>query len=225
MRSLLWREYRLNSHILILGNFLLGLPYVIATLVILWPSRKAIPLWEVTQIYAIATVCSYNLSQLTLAFLAGNAIAGERADRSAEFMAYLPISRKDRVVSKLVLATVVTTFIWSINLLILWALRILDSWRTDLSAGIGDSAKYTVLTGLVMFGVAWFFSSLQSSPTIAVCGGIITPVLIFMGLYFAIVVERMDGESFATGFTSISVTLGTLAFAVGTWYFLKRVEP
>ena len=61
---------------------------------------------------------SLALSQLTVALLGGNAIAGEAADCSAEFIAYLPLSRPRLLAGKLSLAFSAAVSIWGPNLLI-----------------------------------------------------------------------------------------------------------
>ena len=44
------------------------------------------------------------ISQLSIALIGGNAISGERVDRSAEFLYSLPIARRKLLASKLLFA-------------------------------------------------------------------------------------------------------------------------
>ena len=103
MKWLLWREYRLTRLIRIVGAVLMVLPYVGALVLLVaasWASEppaiggpspsRAVVLFGGGALYSIL------LSLLTLTFLGGNAFAGERADRSAEYLAYLPLSRLRR---------------------------------------------------------------------------------------------------------------------------------
>ena len=70
----------------------------------------------------IATaVLSTAASILTLTLLGGYAIACERADRSAEFLAYQPIPRSKILASKLVWPIAAAVVIWSVNLCVLFA--------------------------------------------------------------------------------------------------------
>ncbi len=85
MKSLLWREYRRNRLLMLSGAVLVALPYLIA--------------FAVNDFYVMAN-WSLGLSNMMAALLGGNAIAGETADRSAEFLAYLPVSRLQRFFSK-----------------------------------------------------------------------------------------------------------------------------
>jgi ABC-type transport system involved in multi-copper enzyme maturation permease subunit len=222
MNWLLWREYRINAALLIVGAALLLLPYLFTLILFLWPRDFPFQRSEIAEGYAIAAVISYVLSQLTIAFLGGNAFAGERIDRSAEFMAYLPVSKVRRVVGKLCLAAIVITLIWGINLLVLWALTrppwILPNFKAD-------EMMHTAVIGLVAFGVGWCVSSLQSSPTFAVCAGIAVPLVTSIGLAIVANQLKMDAHQFWMWYKAISITLGLAGFALGTWYFLKRVGP
>lgn len=232
MKTLLWREYGFNRHILIAGVVILLIPYVYTLIFLLWPHHRSMTIHDVGQGFAIAAVCSYSISQLTVALLAGYAIAGERADRSAEFLAYLPISRGNRLASKLILTALVTLLIWVINLAVLWGIKYPLSWTTDDISQDFFDPTYTLLTGLMLFGVSWFLSSIQSSPSIAVIGGVVTPILVLMGLLTSVEIYETqtrrnidDASIMATWYMGISLTLAILGFTVGTWYFLKRVEP
>jgi ABC-type transport system involved in multi-copper enzyme maturation permease subunit len=218
MKWLLWREYRANLHLLIAGVVLFFLPYFFILVMFLWSP-------QIADGFAFAALVSFALSQMTITLLGGNAIAGERADRTAEFLAYLPVSKTRRLVGKLCLTASVTALVWGINLLVFGILAVGDP-DLNVFRENPDAVVYPGLTGLVMFGVAWCISSIQSSPTIAVCGGIATPVIILNSLWLVTInFDLYDKQFFANWYTMISITLGALGFAVGTWCYLKRVEP
>ena len=115
MKWLFWREYRLNRLILIIFTLLLFLPYVIALIALSWPSEHVVRPPDASEAFGGAALYSLVLTQLVVALLGGNAMAGERADRSAHFMAYLPVSRARRVGCKLTLALSVVTLIWRLR--------------------------------------------------------------------------------------------------------------
>jgi ABC-type transport system involved in multi-copper enzyme maturation permease subunit len=232
MNWLLWREYRLNRLILITAVVLLLLPYVVVLMAlpwVKWPANEAAR--NVAFAFGFAAVYSLVIAQLTVALLAGNAMAGERADRSAEFIAYLPVPRTRRLVSKLSLAFAATAVIWGANLLVLLLVGSLEPelWRNPLDPGISLVLSYTAITGLTFFGVGWLISSFQSSPTFAVCGGLITPLLVVMGLSavaWLIDVPRSNYSSFLEiGYVIICLLLAIMCFSIGTWYYLNRDEP
>ena len=86
---------------------------------------------------------------------------------------------------------------------------------------------YVAITGLTFFGVGWLISSLQSSPTFGVCGGLITPLLILMGLQAAAWLSAAPSfdRFMKTGYAVTCPLLALVCFSIGTWYYLRRVEP
>ena len=232
MKWLIWREYRLNRPILITGAVLLLLPYLVILIALCWPNAPAMGARHVARAFAGAAIYNIVLSQLTVLVLGGNAIAGERADRSAEFIAYLPLPRTRRLSSKLILAFSAAALIWGINLLVLWILvSAAPQFRSgpNLPPDIPLMLSYVAITGLVFYGVSWLISSFQSSPTFAVGGGLITPILVLMGLHAAAWAMDLDAPSIArfaeNGYAIICPMLALVGFSIGTWYYLTRIEP
>ena len=242
MKWLLWREYRLNRLIRIVGAVLMLVPYVGALVLLVaasWASEPpaiggpspspAIVMFGGAALYSIA------LSLLTLTFLGGNAFAGERADRSAEYLAYLPLSRLRRLAAKLLLALGTAVSIWGFNILVLLVLYFVllvtpsevPSVRPDDVDDVLGPAGLFAVTGLVMFSVAWLVSSLQSSPTFAVCSGVIVPWLLCIALQGAVWIydPLQFGRLVTIGVAVASPVLAVVCFSIGTWYYLRRVEP
>jgi len=236
MKWVLWREYRLNRLIRIVGAVLMLLPYVFVLI------ELAVRQWleiYVPQsppsgivLFGGAALWSTVLSLLTLTFLGGNAIAGERADRSAEYLAYLPLSRLRRLAAKLVLALGTAVSIWGFNLLVLFVLYVIILvTRPELPSVQPDDvlvpAGLFALSGLVMFSVAWLVSSLQSSPTFAVCAGLVAPWLLALALQGAAFFYDPNrfGPIVAIGYAVTCLVLAVACFSTGTWYYLRRVEP
>ena len=224
MKWLFWREYRLNRLILIAGVVLLLLPYVIALIALRWALKAGA---DIPELFFVAGVYGLALSQLTLALLGGNAIAGERADRSAEFMAYLPVSRLSRLICKLGLAAVTAMVIWGVSLPVLAVLRSILPWNY-----VDDEMFFlaiVVITGLVFFCVGWLISSLQSSPTFAICGGVVTPLAIVMSWQAVAWLSEARGATaeqlIGTGYAVTCPLVAAVCFSIGTWYYLSRVEP
>ncbi len=222
MKWLLWREYRLNRLIVITGVVLLVLPYLFLLVGELWQHKRVFANYDEI---AGVTIGSLILSQLTAALLGGNAIAGERADRSAEFMVYLPVSRARRFASKMILSASATAVYWGANLFVLWFLDGL------LSKGHAEDWVKTIppiaMTNVMIYGVSWGLSSLRCSPVIAVGGGLFSPLLIWLGLIFGADAFELPAleKNAGTIYSMICAPLGVVSFALGTWYFLTRVEP
>ena len=233
MNWLIWKEYRQNRLILIVGAVLLILPHVVA-LILTWRGVGPDIAYEVHRMpknLLVAGFYSLIISQLTLALLGGHAIASERADRSAEFLAYLPLSRAKHLAGKTILSLAVFVLIWIPNLLIL---RLAVSGFTKPIAPQEYAGGWLALgiiavTGLVFFAVGWLLSSILESPTFAICGGLITPLLIMTGIMtgaWLFMVPEPIVESLATPlYAGIGLVLAPVCFVVGTIYYLQRVEP
>lgn len=231
MKWLLWRDYRLNRPILITGLVLLLLPYAIALLVFLWPKEESNG-WprndpsgygNTPDVLAGLAFYSIGISQLTIAVLGGNAIAGERSDRSAEFIAYLPWKRASRLLSKFLLAALAVLIIWAPNLAVISSSRVFDTAQSR--EGLGFTIMAIAVTGLTFYGVGWFLSSLQSSPTFAVAGALLVPLIVIMSLT-TLWEFRMIGEGgLEFGYLGTCSVLALSTFTIGTWLFLQRVEP
>jgi ABC-type transport system involved in multi-copper enzyme maturation permease subunit len=227
MKWLVWKEYRVQRLVLIVGAVLVLAPYfVVFGLFRFTPAGGSMAAWCLGLL--IAAAYSAAISQLTMALLGGNAIACERADRSAEFLAYLPVSRARILAGKLAVVLLAGASIWGPNLLVVWLT----------SAGLGDLveksyfirlvwsvAAGTAATGLVFFCVGWFLSSMLESPTFAVCGGLLTPVLILTVIQLVRWVLETPEEVAKPWYLGTCLVLAPVCFVAGTWYYLRRVEP
>jgi len=221
MTWLLWREYRLNRFVLAAGAVLVILPYVIAALCL--PIEGA----ESTELFIGAWIWGGFFSVLSVALLGGNVIAGERADRSAEFVAYLPLERWQMLAGKLLFCLTAIAVIWTIHLLIRTVLL------SDQPAA--DIRWLTICFG-VTFGASWLCSSLQLSPAVASAMGFGANIVIW-GCIAAIsmTVEQTDGYTpdlierhvahILVRYAIIGLPFSAVCFSLGTWNYLRRSEP
>ena len=113
MKWLLWKDYRHNRLVVFAGLFFLLAPYLVG-LYAACRQRSCEAAHPDDGKRLSPAVASYSLviSQMTVALIGGNAIAGERVDRSAEFLASLPITRRKILASKLLLSLAITAAIW-----------------------------------------------------------------------------------------------------------------
>jgi ABC-type transport system involved in multi-copper enzyme maturation permease subunit len=225
LKALLWKDYRVNRLILIVGLVLLIVPHLIAWIYV-WrahPPRQYLQ-WTLLAASAYSVI----LSQLTLTLLGGNAIAAERVDRSAEFLGYLPPSRAMIIGSKALLAFVTALVIWGVNLVVFC---LVVPWEYLPKIGrdaqmIFEMPLYVAATGTCMFGIAWLGSSCLASPTFAIFGGLVSPLVLHLSL-----ISCSTGLGWPAmadvghWYVGISLALGCLCFVSGTLYYLRRVEP
>ncbi len=233
MKALLWKDCYVNKFVLSVGSVLLFLPYVVFLILAAysrWPGSAVHVnmIWD----YQILTIFSYvslSLSLLTIAMLGGNAMAAERADRSAEFLAYLPPSRRRLLVSKIILAAGASLLIWIVNMVTLLVLAPRLPGAPPLVDGAlwqvpGETTLALGAVSVLLFGVAWFSSSFLASPAIATFCGLLAPDVLGGVL---LIVRSFCYRPFPllSWFSPLSLTLGILGFVAGTVCYLRRFEP
>jgi hypothetical protein len=226
MKVLLWKDCRVNRMVIILGTAMVLGPYVFGLggeIYFRW--RHDFAWWDYSLASNVAYV-SLALLVVTMAMLGGNAFAAERADRSAEFLAYLPPSRWTLVASKMIVALGASLSGWALNLLTLF---VVAPRLPGVPQLMEDNPKEeTVLIAALaalMFGVAWCFSSFVASPAIGTGCGFFAPFLaagVVQGLNYFF---HPAGFSFVTWYGRLSLTVGIVAFVAGTVVYVRRVEP
>jgi hypothetical protein len=241
MKWLLWKEYRQNRPILAAILTLLIGPhlYLLVGLLLMGgamsmqdgPRHQPIPHWKIE--LCGSCMVGITLAQVGLGLIGGNAFAGERANRSAEFQGSLPLRRRKILAAKILLALLVMVLIWLPNMSVIWwAVGGVDSiGREDNFWAIG---AIIAITGLVFFCAAWLASSIIANPAIAACAGLATPPLVFGGCWLVLL-----GQCYlATGtfcsraeaplmdwYLLIGLALCPVCFGMGTWLYLRQVEP
>ncbi len=230
MKSLLWKDYRNNRLLLIFGFAVCVGPWIIAIVRYIQLSMKGEDVWWGADPWVSTFSVSVGLSLITIAMLGGNAIAAERADRSAEFLAYLPVSRKSILLSKALIAVPTALVIWMVNLVLLF-------WVTPCIAE-GVSAADMVrrpevremlgvlaATSILLLGSGWFWSAVLNSH------GLATGMSFFV---LAVVVLGITGIEYGLGvegfFTNKTITIVSLVVGIGGYmagcgYYLRRLEP
>ncbi len=232
MKAQLWKELRRNIHLIIAAGIVLLVPYAIATVVVLlYEPPRALPSrpfsWSVAT--TIAGNWSLALSMVLAAFVAGNAMAGERADRSAEFEAYLPITRGRAFRSKAIVAIGIMAAVWIANLGV-WLLMG-GSPAPFKPADYFAAIAFFSCTAALMFGVAWLFSSFARAPGNAAGAGILAVFLLggtLMLISYVVDAGRAVEEKrlpFAILYIALCCSGGIACFIAGTMHYLRRVEP
>jgi ABC-type transport system involved in multi-copper enzyme maturation permease subunit len=163
-------------------------------------------------------------SQLLIGALGANAMASERGDRSAEFLFYLPVTRRQMLASKLLVALVVALAIW------LWHLLVLEIVCPALSNAPPErgipSYAVVVASGVSLFGAAWLASSFMRSNSYSLLASLILFAAIGAMFFNSVQYWHWPApQARELWFIGIHVTLGLVGYFAGTWYFTRRVEP
>lgn len=225
MKALLWKDYRQNRPFLAAAGILLLFPYafvvVLGVVELLADDHSSEVGWA--QYFAGASIGSLFISVMLSAFVAGNSVAGERADRSAEFTAILPISRRSSIISKALLAATACVFMWLANGLVLYL--------TTFAKGVGrtpvtdDFVPALAATTVFTFGVSWLVSTLVSRPATAALSGLGCVAILWTGLLILEETWNIDADIFPVLYPLLCLLLGTGCFVAGVVCYLWRVEP
>lgn len=224
MRALLWKDYRQNRSFLAAAGAFLLLPYAFAVLIgvvdLLRDDYSAEVVWALY--LATASISSLFISVVLSAFIAGNAVAGERADRSAEFAAILPISRRSGIISKALLAVTACVLMWPCNGLVLYLTVMKSTSHSPISL---DIVPVLATTTVFAFGVSWLVSTLVSRPATAAVSGLIAVAILSMGFSILDEAWNIDADAFASLYPLLSLLLGSGCFVAGVVCYFWRVEP
>ena len=209
MSWLLWREYRLNRWILATAAVAIVISYLFG-----WLLNSYFPDEELKD---LGPNLGLAWSLLAVALLAGNAFAGERADRSAEFLAYLPLERRRRLAGKLLLHGIAVVVLVAINLPM-----IMQPWGF-VELGVGICIVF------VLYSVNWLVSSLQSSPALATVSGFVVLMVIVIFVAAFTDFSRTQG---AFGWLEMMIwpalilvcVLSIVCFGVGTRHYLRDAK-
>ena len=215
MNWLLWREYRLNRWILTAGAVGILSPLLIAIIAFSTSDGEAFA--KFVSMY----ICSYGSAAITVALLAGNAVAGGRADRSAEFLSYLPLPRWRILASKLILPLLITTVAWCVNFAYVSS-RIRPVEPVEMAAMADLRIFASVL--LVAYSAGWVATQFLSSPLYAGIIGFVAPFLV-AGLVAAVVKVSGGDMTGLNGWVVLfHLPVAIVCFSIGTWHFLRRGE-
>jgi ABC-type transport system involved in multi-copper enzyme maturation permease subunit len=231
MKTLLWKEYRQTRRLLVGVGICVLIPYLVVSVLLLGVKliRADAPrsAWGDAGAFAAAGIWGTIASTFMAAFIGGNALAGERADRSAEFAAYLPIKRQSAVISKAMLAISVSLLLCLFNVAMYYAATL----------GIGgkhshEEAEVFLIAGttaVMLFGLSWLFSSFAGSAVFATAAGIgvamILPVTLAALDVARSPVTGLGYKSVFNCYPPLSLTIGVTAFVAGIICYLRRVEP
>ncbi|NLX12504.1 MAG: ABC transporter permease subunit [Phycisphaerales bacterium] len=235
MTTLLWKEYRQNLRFLIGAGIIVLIPYILAFLYglsyyLLYSHTAHTNRWFYDLLMAPSAI-SLILSIVITGFVAANMFAGERVDRSAEFVAYLPIKRRTALVSKFIYAAGVSLIACMINYAVFtFTLLMLEPASSRREVDLASIVCYAV-SAILIFGVSWLVSAIQKSPVIAGIAGLATVTCIAFTMRF--IIEPLPGIGASQSrearifwwYFGLSLGIGLLSFIAGCICYLHQVEP
>jgi hypothetical protein len=229
MKTLYMKDLRVNWIVVFTGLIIGAGPWILAPLLVSeygeWDLGSSLT-WA--RILKFGSIFSILCSQATLGLLSGNLIATERADRSAEFLAYLPPSKIEILGSKILVLVTAVVLIWGVNLpLYSIALHLIPSDPLEGTGQIRSMLTMCAAAGICAIGSGWIASSYVSSPAIAALCAMMGPMFVSLSIlassYF---LEWPVTESDYVNTLKIAFgVVGIVLFSAGSLYFVRRVEP
>lgn len=229
MKSLLWKDYRLNRLLVLFGLLACLLPWAVAIARHIQLIVRGEGVWWGPAPWVDAFSVSLLLSLFTFAMLGGNAVAAERADRSAEFLAYQPISRWFMLLSKSLIALPTIAGIWMVNLVFLFLVTPCIAEGVTAADMAGRPEVYEALivfaaTSVFLFGACWFWSAVLRSHGLATGMGFFALAVVTIGM---IGVDRglgMEGFFTNESFLIVALVIGIGGYAAGCLTYVFRED-
>jgi ABC-type transport system involved in multi-copper enzyme maturation permease subunit len=218
MIALLKKDWRL-FHVPMVGTVIfIALCYLIFA-VNIWLGREQLGAESVASELATASVMGLNVVGIMAAVFGGVAFAFERHERWADFMAMLPVSRFQIVVSKIIVAG---TFLSLISVVLGEAFALFAEQTVPISPLLHGVALYASCV-FMSFSVAWLCSSFLSSP--AISAAISLALVVFTVICPDLLPPKLTKVEVEELEIAVMGVAGIVSFLTGTIYYLLRVEP
>ena len=146
-----------------------------------WPQFPSMNDWR--EMFGFYGILAQFLTICIAVLLGGNAIACERSDRSANFLAFLPPTKLQILTSKFVVAICAISAVWA------WALvclhLIVPQHDAEFAQAYGPLAPHwSAATCVLAFGVGWLASACMEKPFAPIFLGLVSPVLVQLSLEY-----------------------------------------
>lgn len=225
MRKLLWKDYRLFRPLLLLSASIVVLVYgvgIAAEMASSWPTFPSADNWA-GMLVSYGTVLLF-LSFFKTGMLGGYAIAVERSERSAHFLASLPPTKVLILASKLIVVAVATGVLWG------WMFLSIHILASKLSTQPFNGTHTLTMSGaaatcVLTFGVGWCASACMEKPIIPIILALCSPLAVSIALMLAAAMLGISNVRISDWSNVVCVVLGLVAWITGSWSYHRRVEP
>jgi hypothetical protein len=177
MAALFWKDARLMGPVLLLGLFLVALPYVAAVGNAFLTGNGAVG-------FRVASLAAMAIGWCVLPLWSASGAAIEWSTSTFQFLAYLPISGKRVLVTKILVALIPSVFlIAGCALSFIWAhARIAEDFTRQVTGSWDDFTGDGFLSGAVAyisalpvtFAVGWFFAGMFQRRILAMTLGMVS---------------------------------------------------
>ncbi len=228
MKMLLWKDWRLCRVPLIAAAILFVSPYIFMS----YPLYRSSHGQLVKEFHDFGYV-AWGLMLISIAALAGNIFAGERQERSADFLASFPIHRSRIIISKLLITLACVALIWIVGAAAVFIPAFFFSQSPFTIGGLlpyfdieeRETVRAFAAASVGLFGFSWLCSTLSSSSAISAAIGF--GLTVAFAVASAVIIEELEPLPVATWHIVSAIVLisGILAFIAGTLHYLFRRRP
>lgn len=178
--------------------------------------------------------CGFPATAIFAALLAASVFTLERSDRSAEFLACLPPTRMQNLISKLIVVLGATAMMVAVHLLFLCASHLLLPYVRDQGGIFTESSLPSALSALTfiavivsMVGGALAVSAWLKSNGVPILCGLLTPVFVmsFVSLIGWAFDIPSEGDAYEIRYVTSSLFLGVTFGYTGCYWYVTRSEP
>lgn len=219
---LTWREWRRDRPIFLA---LVAIVPVIALLVLAQSMRRGFTGDAILFFLEAVTHVALMLGVVLMPVLAAHAVAGERGDRSARFVAALPVTRRCRLTAKVATLLGFVLMLWVPFLA--WLVFQPPTHPPGPSGAFGVAATLTLLTT----ALAWLLAAWLDTVVVAAGAATFAPLAVWLLLSTLPQLEWEDRKAFFElwlrsdyGPSLLTLLVAAGLFAAGTAIYLRRAE-
>jgi ABC-type transport system involved in multi-copper enzyme maturation permease subunit len=223
MLALLKKDLKLNRVPIFGGGLLIAIPYLILSPRAVFSEESSHMV--VSQDAGLVLGMALLLTVGVTAVFGGAAFALERRERSAEFLAMLPVSRWKIVASKLVIGVGFPAIFWLVDVA---ARKCLHHFFGSFESVRDQIPFYFTVAAFAMpmaFGIGWLASSVLRSPAVAACISIGVTLAWVLCVLMVIASPEGIGNGVRGLLIGAPLVLGVWGTWVGARLFVRRVEP
>lgn len=237
MFTLIRKDLLLNR-VPIIGNAIVVLAVYAIVVLVNTTSPRPVRFRDWLDSLAAASVAGICITCAIAAVYGGVAFAQERRERSANFLAMMPLRRRPILISKLIVSwALLLSFVFlntiGLSIVVLLMSQTEYYYHRPLVWREIQELVFAVVTGgaitFMLFGVAWLFSVLLESPSVAACiawgaATMVNLTIVLIVQHFEYPEQQRD-ELAVLLCSSFSFVIGVGCFILGTIHYLTRTEP